>query len=258
MSAVPAGAAPAGAALVTGGAKRIGAMIARHLAARGQTVVIHHRSSPDEAAALAAEIRAGGGTAFTLEADLAQPDQAERVIEQAQALAGRLSLLVNNASRFVFDKPATVTADQLAAHLAPNLVAPVLLARDFAARIAGSGVVINILDQKLANLNPDFFSYTLSKAALAAATEMLAMALAPTIRVCGIAPGLTMIAPKQTPETFDRAWASTPLRQGSSAADIARAVAFIIDTPSITGTTLYVDGGEHLMHRGRDVSFTVA
>jgi NAD(P)-dependent dehydrogenase (short-subunit alcohol dehydrogenase family) len=246
-----------GAALVTGGAKRIGAMIARRLAAR-QPVVIHHRSSEAEAVALVAEIESAGGKAFPLQADLAQPDQAARVIEQAEALAGPLGVLVNNASRFVFDKPASVTAEQMAAHLMPNLIAPMLLSRDFAARIGeGKGVIVNILDQKLANLNPDFFSYTLSKAALAAATEMLAMALAPNIRVCGIAPGLTMIAPKQTPAKFERAWQSTPLRHGSAPEDIARAVAFIIATPSITGTTLTIDGGEHLMHRGRDVSFSV-
>ena len=244
-----------GAALITGGAKRIGAAIVRHLAARGQPVVIHHRTSGAEAVALAAELTASGGVAYALQADLAQPDQLARLIGDARALAGPLSVLVNNASRFAFDKPATATTEQLSAHLAPNLIAPIILARDFAKQ-ADQGVIVNILDQKLANLNPDFFSYTLSKAALAAATEMLAMAFAPTIRVCGVAPGLTMIAPKQTPETFAIAWQSAPLRQGSTAEDIARAVGFIIDTPSITGTTLTIDGGEHLMHRSRDVSFS--
>ena len=246
-----------GAALITGGAKRIGAVIARHLAARGQPVVIHHRASEAEAAALIAEIEAAGGHAYALQADLAQPDQLARVVEDAGALAGPLSVLVNNASRFVFDKPASVTPAQLYAHLAPNLIAPVMLARDFAAQAGeGGGVIVNILDQKLSNLNPDFFSYTLSKAALAAATEMLAMAFAPAVRACGIAPGLTMIAPRQTPEKFAHAWTAAPLRQGSAPEDIARAVAFIIDTPSITGTTLTIDGGEHLMHRARDVSFS--
>ena len=244
-----------GAALITGGGRRIGATIARHLAAKGLPIVIHHRNSEGEAEALAAEISAGGGSAFTIAADLAEP--VEGLIEAAEAKAGPISVLVNNASHFIFDKPATVSAESLAAHLAPNLVAPVLLSRDFAAR-AGErpGLIVNILDQKLGNLNPDFFSYTLSKAALAAATEMLAMAFAPNIRVCGIAPGLTMIAPKQTPEKFERAWRSTPLRQGSAPEDIARAIGFIIDTPSLTGTTLVIDGGEHLMHRGRDVSFS--
>ncbi len=246
-----------GAAVITGGAKRIGAAIARHLAARGQPVVIHHHTSKAEAAALAAEIEEAGGRAYPLQADLAQPDQLARLIEDARALAGPLSLLVNNASRFVFDKPASVTAESMHAHLAPNLIAPTLLARDFASQ-GGKGLIVNILDQKLANLNPDFFSYTLSKAALSAATEMLAMAFAPDIRVCGIAPGLTMIAPKQTPEKFARAWQSTPLRQGSAPEDIARAVAFLVDTPSITGATLIIDGGEHLMHRARDVSFSAS
>jgi NAD(P)-dependent dehydrogenase (short-subunit alcohol dehydrogenase family) len=102
-------------------------------------------------------------------------------------------------------------------------------------------------------LNPDFFSYTLTKAALAAASEMFAMALAPKIRVCGIAPGLTMIAPKQTEERFEKAWRANPLQRGSAPEDIAEAALFILKTPSITGTTLYVDGGEHLMRRSRDV-----
>ena len=253
-----------GAALVTGGARRIGAAIARHLASRGQPVVIHHRNSEREAESLAAEINAGGGSAFTIAADFAEPEAVQGLIEAAEAKAGPIGVLVNNASHFVFDKPTTVSAESLVAHLTPNLVAPVLLARDFAARAgerpggAAPGVIVNILDQKLGNLNPDFFSYTLSKAALAAATEMLAMAFAPNIRVCGIAPGLTMIAPKQTPEKFERAWRATPLRQGSAPQDIARAVGFLIDTQSITGTTLVIDGGEHLMHRGRDVSFTIA
>jgi NAD(P)-dependent dehydrogenase (short-subunit alcohol dehydrogenase family) len=115
--------------------------------------------------------------------------------------------------------------------------------------------VINILDQKLSNLNPDFFSYTLAKAALAAASEMFAMALAPKIRVCGIAPGLTMISNLQTPERFETAWRDNPLRRGAAPQDIAAAALYILNTPSITGTTLTVDGGEHLMRRARDVGF---
>lgn len=248
---------PAGAALITGGARRIGAAIARHLAARGRSVVIHHRASGAEAADLIAEIEAQGGRGFSIQADLSIPAEVERMISEARSLAGPLGVLVNNASHFVFDKPVSVTVESMAAHISPNLVAPVLLARDFAASLKdGRGVIVNILDQKLINLNPDFYSYTISKAALAAATEMLAMALAPDIRVCGVAPGLTMIAPKQSQEKFDRSWRSMPLRQGSAPEDVARAVQFVIDTPSITGTTLYVDGGEHLMHRGRDVSFS--
>jgi NAD(P)-dependent dehydrogenase (short-subunit alcohol dehydrogenase family) len=130
----------------------------------------------------------------------------------------------------------------------------VLLTRYFAANLTlPHGVVINMLDQKLVNLNPDFFSYTLSKAALAAATEMFAMALAPKIRVCGIAPGISVRAPNQTEEKFEKAWRANPLQRGSTPEDIASAAVFILQTPCMTGTTLFIDGGEHLMRRSRDV-----
>jgi NAD(P)-dependent dehydrogenase (short-subunit alcohol dehydrogenase family) len=238
-----------GAVLITGGAKRLGAAMARAVAAAGYTVVIHANTSADAAAALAAEL---GG--FFVLGDLADPNAPEKIIHEAVQKAGPLYGLINNASRFEFDSGRSVSALSVAAHMAPNLVAPVLLTKHFAARLTlERGVVINILDQKLANLNPDFFSYTMSKAALAAATEMFAMALAPKIRVCGIAPGLTMKAPKQTEEKFETAWRANPLQRGSTPEDIARAALFILQTPSITGTTIYVDGGEHLMRRSRDV-----
>jgi len=112
-----------------------------------------------------------------------------------------------------------------------------------------------MLDQKLSNLNPDFFSYTLTKAALAAATEMMAQAYAPAIRVCGISPGIALPGPKQSEARFERAWRANPLRRGALPEDIAAAAVYILNTPSVTGTTLVVDGGEHLMHRGRDVAF---
>ena len=232
--------------LVTGGAKRLGAAMARALVAAGFPVIIHaHRSGP-EARALAAELGARG-----VLGDLADPAVPARLVAEAGPLAG----LINNASRFVFDTVTSTTAEQLAAHMGPNLIAPVLLAQAFAAQQPEQGVIINMLDQKLSNLNPDFFSYTLSKAALAAATEMMALSLAPNIRVCGIAPGLTLPGPKQTAEKFERAWRENPLRRGASPEDIARAVLFILQTPSLTGTVITVDGGEHLTHRPRDIAF---
>ena len=138
------------------------------------------------------------------------------------AEAGPLSGLINNASHFVFDSPGTTTAEQIAGHMGPNLVAPVLLAREFAAQKPERGVIINMLDQKLSNLNPDFFAYTLTKAALAAATDMMAQAFAPNIRVCGISPGLTLPGPKQSPEKFERAWRANPLQRGASAGGYCR------------------------------------
>jgi NAD(P)-dependent dehydrogenase (short-subunit alcohol dehydrogenase family) len=238
-----------GAVLVTGGAKRLGAAMARAIAAAGWTVVIHANNSADEAAALAAALHG-----FYVLGDLSHPDAAAKIIDEAVQKAGPLFGLINNASRFEFDSPSTVTAAAIAAHMAPNLIAPILLTKHFAERLTlERGVVINILDQKLSNLNPDFFSYTLTKAALAAGTEMCAMALAPRIRVCGIAPGLTMKAPKQSEEKFAAAWRANPLQRGSAPEDIARAALFILQTPAITGTVITVDGGEHLMRRSRDV-----
>jgi NAD(P)-dependent dehydrogenase (short-subunit alcohol dehydrogenase family) len=238
-----------GAVLITGGARRLGAAIARAIAGAGYVPVIHANRSADEANALAAEL---GG--YAILADLSDPAAPERLIQEATRKAGPLFGLVNNASRFEFDLPATVTAGNIAAHAGPNLAAPVLLTRYFAASLTlPHGVVINMLDQKLSNLNPDFFSYTLSKAALAAATEMFAMALAPKIRVCGIAPGISVRAPNQSQEKFEKAWRANPLQRGSTPEDIASAALFILQTPCITGTTLFIDGGEHLMRRWRDV-----
>jgi NAD(P)-dependent dehydrogenase (short-subunit alcohol dehydrogenase family) len=238
-----------GAVLITGGARRLGAATSRAIAAAGHTVVIHAHHSAEEAQELADEL---GG--YVVLGDLADPATPERLIAEAIAKAGPLFGLVNNASRFEYDQAGSITAETIAAHVAPNLTGPVLLTRYFAASLTlPDGVVINMLDQKLANLNPDFFSYTLSKAALAAATEMFAMALAPKIRVCGIAPGISVAAPKQSQEKFEKAWRANPLQRGSSPEDIARAAVFILQTPCVTGTTLYIDGGEHLMRRSRDV-----
>lgn len=232
--------------LITGGAKRLGAAMARKLVAAGYPVIIHANRSLSEAQALADELGAR-----VVQGDLADPDVPARLIGACGPLHG----LINNASHFVFDAPGSVDAASLHAHLGPNLVAPVLLARAFAARKPAQGVIINMLDQKLSNLNPDFFAYTLSKAALAAATEMMAQAFAPAIRVCGIAPGLTLPGVKQTPERFAQAWRANPLRRGAAPEDIAAAALFIMQTPSLTGTTITVDSGEHLLHRGRDVAF---
>ena len=240
-----------GAVLITGGAKRLGAAIARAAAAGGFPVIIHAHTAADEADALAEEL--GGHMVL---ADLAEPDAAPRLIADAVAKAGPLFGLINNASRFVFDRPANVTAATIAEHMAPNLIAPVLLAQHFAAQPGlEAGVVINMLDHKLQNLNPDFFAYTLSKAALAAATEMMAMAYAPRIRVCGIAPGLTMKGPKQSEERFAAAWRANPLGRGPAPEDIAAAALFLLRSPAVTGSVITVDSGEHLMHRGRDVAF---
>jgi NAD(P)-dependent dehydrogenase (short-subunit alcohol dehydrogenase family) len=244
-------------ALITGGGRRIGAAIARALAADGWDIVVHYNRSGGEAAALAAEIRAAGGSCGLLQADLSQRADVEGLMGRCIGEHGPIDCLINNASTFANDTIATVTWDSFQQHLAPNLAAPLLLSRDFAASFAGrdGGCIINLLDQKLANLNPDFLSYTLSKVALSGLTEILAMALSPRIRVCGVAPGLTMISGRQTEESFARAWRDTPLGRSSTPEEIASCVRFILATPSITGQTIILDGGESLRGRARDVSF---
>ena len=247
-------------ALVTGGGRRIGAAIARALAEDGWDLVVHYNRSGDDAAALAQEITAAGGVCGLLQADLSVQADVDGLIGRCVAAHGPLDCLVNNASNFANDTIATVTWESLQAHLAPNLAAPLLLSRDFAAGFAGreGGCIINLLDQKLANLNPDFLSYTLSKVALSGLTEILAMALSPRIRVCGVAPGLTMISGRQTEASFARAWRDTPLGRSSTPEEIAACVRFILKTPSITGQTIILDGGESLRGRARDISFDPA
>lgn len=245
--------------LVTGAARRIGATIARTLAAAGHRVVVHHNRSGAEAEALAAEIRAAGGWCATLAADLSRRDAVDGLIGRAVALAGPLDVLVNNASSFTNDSIDTVTWDTFDAHWVPNLAAPLFLSRDFARQVreGGDGCIVNLLDQKVINLNPDFVSYTLSKVALAGLTEMLAMQFAPRIRVCGVSPGITLISGRQTPESFERAWTAPPLRRSSTPEEVADAVQFILRTRSMTGRTIVLDGGESLQRRARDVAFEV-
>ena len=247
-------------ALITGGGRRIGAAIARALSADGWSLVIHLNQSAADASALAAEITGAGGRCELLQADLSRQDDVEGLIGRCVRDFGPLDCLVNNASHFVNDTIADVTWTSFQAHMAPNLAAPLILSRDFAAAYAGreGGCIINLLDQKLTNLNPDFLSYTLSKIGLSGLTEILAMALAPRIRVCGIAPGLTMIARKQTEASFARAWHDTPLGRSSTPEDIAAAARFILATPSLTGQTITLDGGESLRGRPRDVAFDPA
>jgi NAD(P)-dependent dehydrogenase (short-subunit alcohol dehydrogenase family) len=164
---------------------------------------------------------------------------------------------VNNASLFDYDNAAEFSTARLDAHMHTNLAAPILLAQALHSITPerGQAVVINLLDQKLYNMNPDYLSYTLSKAGLQTATVMLAQALAPKVRVVGVAPGLTLISDQQTETEFQKTHQMTPLGRSSTAEDIAKTVCFVADTPSITGTTLLVDGGQHLVPLARDVVF---
>jgi NAD(P)-dependent dehydrogenase (short-subunit alcohol dehydrogenase family) len=246
-----------GAALVTGAGKRLGRAIALGLANAGWDVAVHYRASAIDAAATVADIEALGRRAVALQCELADEAGVRGLLARAQAALGTIGCVVNSASMFAYDSAAEFSPALLAAHMQANVAAPILLAQALhAATPAGAqAVVINLLDQKLYNLNPDYLSYTLSKAALHSATTMLAQALAPTVRVVGVAPGLTLVSGEQTDAGFATAHQRTPLGQSSTARDIADAVCYAATARALTGTTLLVDGGQHLMPLPRDVMF---
>ena len=247
-------------ALVTGAAKRIGRVIALALAQRGWDVVVHYGSSAREAHAVVAEIEALGQRALALSCNLNDEAAVNILVRRASAQLGPVSCVVNNAALFEHDSAASFSTAALDAHMHTNLVAPVLLAQALydATPDGAQSVVVNLLDQKLFNLNPDFLSYTLSKAALHSATTMLAQALAPKVRVVGIAPGITLVSGEQSEAGFARAHKVTPLGRSSTPDDIAAAVCFVAESPAITGTTLVVDGGQHLIPLQRDVMFVAS
>lgn len=258
-----------GCALVTGGARRIGAAICRRLAHAGYAVAIHVRHADKDSMALRDEIVSRGGRAVVIEADLAQAAQAESLIAEATAAINRdsprdkdrdpLTVLVNNASVFEHDQAEIIEPEKFDRHMAINTRAPLLLAQAFAAQdfppqtIADGLVsIVNIVDQRVAKPTPAFFSYALSKHALNAATMMLAQRLAPAIRVNAVAPGPTLPSPRQTEEDFARQAAALPLQRGPSAADIAGAVMYLVHARAVTGQTLMVDGGQHTAWRTPD------
>lgn len=236
-------------AIVTGGAKRIGAELVRALAADGWHVLIHYNRSEAEARALAAEV----GNASLVQAELADPGAADRIIAALDGLAPA-RLLVNNASLFAYDDIRDFTPESWAAHLDVNLRAPALLTRAFAAA-AGEGLVVNLLDAKLAGPNPDFFSYTVSKYGLAGVTELAARAFAPDIRVCGIAPSVTLVSGPQSRDNFEKVHGLNALGRGVRVEEIVAALRFLIATPSITGQTIILDSGQRFLDLPRDVQF---
>lgn len=250
------GATRPGAVLVTGAAQRLGRAIALGLARAGHDVVVHFHRSGDAAAATVADIEALGRRAVAVGGDLADPAERARVFGEAVEALPVVGL-VNNASLFEFDSPAHFEAATLERHLAPNLVAPIDLAWRLHAHLGagGRGFVVNLLDQKLENLNPDYFSYTVSKFGLLGATRMMAVGCAPRLRVAAVSPGITLASGGQTEEEFESAHRMTPLGRSSTTADIVRAVVFLAGSPAITGINLIVDGGQHLVPLARDVMF---
>lgn len=241
------------AALITGAGKRIGRAIALALAHDGYAVVLHANRSRAEAEKLAGEILAKGGTASVVLADLAD-SEAVRGLVPAVAAFGPLTLLVNNASQFDEDAIGSLERTRLEHTLAVNLTAPLLLAQDFAAQAPqdADACIVNIVDQRVLKPTPRFFSYTLSKSALADATVTLAQALAPKVRVNAVAPGPTLPSPRQTQAEFARQAASVPLKRGPSPEDIATAVVYLAGAKSVTGAIVPVDGGQHLAWKTAD------
>jgi len=244
-------------ALVTGAGMRIGRALAMALAADGFFVFVHHHRSAIQARKTVADIAAAGGQAKAVRADLASVKQAEALVGKCHARGVQLVCLVNSASQFKLDRAPDATAAGFDSHMAVNLRAPLLLSQALARQLpAGeTGLIVNLLDQKLFNLNPDFLTYTLSKIGLGGLTSLLAQAFAPRLRVAGIAPGLTLRSGSQTDARFAEQHGQNPLGIGVTTDDLVRALRFIVATPTFTGDTLIVDSGEHLTGRPRDIAF---
>ncbi len=252
--------------LVTGAAQRIGRLIALELASAGWAVAVHYRRSDAAAAQVVAEIRAAGGRAQSFAADLSVQADGLALVPAVCAGLGRIDAVVNNASLFEYDNAASFSYASMERHWRANTAAPIVLAQALYAQVCGrardavavSPAVVNLLDQKLWNPNPDHLSYTLSKAALQAATAMLAQALAPHVRVCGVAPGLTLGSEMIDAAQLEQLSAAGLLGRRVDAADVARSVRFLLDNRSITGHTLLVDAGAHLTRAPRDFAFQSA
>ena len=239
------------AALITGGGRRIGRVIALALAGAGYAVALHANRSRNEAEALAAEIVGQGGRAVVVLADLTDARAVRGLVPAAAAFAP-LTLLVNSAAEFEPDDIATLEAARFERTLAVNLAAPLFLAQAFAAQAPAGASIVNLLDQRVLKPTPRFLSYTLSKSALHTATTTLAQALAPRIRVNAMAPGPTLPSPRQSDAEFAAQAATLPLARGPRPEDIAAAVLYLAGADSVTGVTIPVDGGQHLAWRTPD------
>lgn len=252
-------------ALVTGAGKRLGREMALYLARRGYDVAVHYAASRKEAEEVVKEITAMGRRACALRADLLIESQVEKLVPMAvQGLGGPLTVLVNNASIFEYDTLRTASRKSWDRHLESNLRAPFVLTQAFAAQApaagcdeagepVASGLVINMIDQRVHKLTPEFMTYTIAKMGLWALTRTAAQALAPQIRVNAIGPGPTLQGARQSDSHFTRQRAATVLGRGANPADITAALGFFLESPAVTGQMIAVDGGQHLGWQTPDV-----
>jgi len=252
-------------ALVTGAGKRLGRAMALELARRGHDVAVHYATSCDEAEAVAAEIRGLGQNAVTVQADLLDEAQVQRLLPEAAGLLNApITCLINNASIFEYDTIQSATRDSWDRHMESNLRAPFVLTQAMAAQVpapdkcdmgepVARGLVINMIDQRVRKLTPEFMTYTLAKMGLWAFTQTAAQALAPHIRVNAIGPGPTLQGHRQTETHFQRQREATVLGRGANPSDITAALAYFLDAPAVTGQLLCVDGGQHLGWQTPDV-----
>jgi NAD(P)-dependent dehydrogenase (short-subunit alcohol dehydrogenase family) len=254
---------------VTGAAKRLGREIALEFARQGWDIAVHYGQSESDAQATVADIQKLGRQAVAFKADLASEAEIHSLFASVVTEFNNLQCLINSASIFEYDRANSATpftSNALQDHMQVNLSAPILLSQlmfeyqkcqEKSADETDSSIpaVIQLLDQKLINLNPDYLSYTLSKAALLTSVEVLAVDFAPHLRVIGLAPGITLTSGDQTDAGFSKAHQMTPLGKSSTPTDVAKAAVFLASSHAITGTTLYVDGGQHLLSSSRDVMF---
>ncbi len=255
-----------GRALVTGAGKRLGRAMALSLAERGYDLAIHYNSSQAEAESVADEIRAMGRSAEAVQADLTDEDQMQALVPAAvDALGGALNVLINSASIFDYDNIRTATRKSWDRHLESNLRAPFVLTQAFSAQapdptIGGewneptaNALIVNMIDQRVRKLTPEFMTYTIAKMGLWALTQTSAQALAPRVRVNAIGPGPTMKGARQTDQHFENQRASTILERGADPSDIVGALKYFLDAPAVTGQLICVDGGQHLGWQTRDI-----
>ncbi len=251
-------------ALVTGAGKRLGRGMALYLAQRGHDVAVHYSSSAKEAEAVVAEIRAMGRRAQAFQADLLDEAQVQALVPAVTAALGTLTVLVNNASIFEYDRIDTATRESWDRHIESNLRAPYVLTQAFARQCPpavtddqgeprAQGLIVNMIDQRILKLTPEFSTYTIAKMALWAFTQTAAQGLAPHIRVNGIGPGPTLRGARQTEDHFARQRAATVLKRGANPQDITAALGFFLDSPGVTGQFIAVDGGQHLGWKTPDV-----